>query len=62
MIISNELLNKERWDQRVLAAQPQGFFFLLSWYLDVVAPGWEGYVLGDYEGIYPMVPHQKLFV
>lgn len=62
MIISNELLNKERWDQRVLAAQPQGFFFLLSWYLDVVAPGWEGYVLGDYEGIYPIVPHQKLGV
>jgi hypothetical protein len=62
MIISNELLNKERWDQRVLAAQPQGFFFLLSWYLDVIAPGWEGYVLGDYEGIYPIVSHQKLGV
>ena len=62
MITANELLNKERWDQRVLAAQPQGFFFLLSWYLDIGAPGWEGYVLGDYEGIYPIVPHQKLGV
>ena len=59
MIIANELLNKERWDQRVLAAQPQGFFFLLSWYLDSVAPNWEGYVVRDYEAIYPVVPQQK---
>ena len=62
MIVSNAQLDKQRWDERVLAAQPQGFFFLLSWYLDVVAPGWEGYVLGDYEGIYPVVAQQKLGV
>ncbi len=62
MIVSNVQLDKQRWDQQVLAAQPQGFFFLLSWYLDVVAPGWEGYVLGDYEGIYPIVAQQKLGV
>ncbi|MFM7386833.1 MAG: GNAT family N-acetyltransferase [Bacteroidota bacterium] len=62
MIIPNAQLDKERWDERVLAVQPQGFFFLLSWYLDVVAPGWEGYVFGAYEGIYPIVPHQKLGV
>ena len=62
MIIPNAQLDKARWDERVLAEQPQGFFFLLSWYLDVVAPGWEGYVLGAYEGIYPIVPHQKLGV
>lgn len=62
MIIANEQLNKERWDQRVLAVQQEGFFFQLSWYLDVVAPGWEGYVLGDYEGIYPIVPNQKFGV
>ena len=62
MIISNVQLDKQRWDQRVLAAQPEGFFFMLSWYLDAVAPGWEGYVLGDYEGIYPIVAQQKLGV
>jgi hypothetical protein len=62
MIVSNAQLDKQRWDERVLAAQPQGFFFLLSWYLDVVAPGWEGYVLGDYDGIYPVVAQQKLGV
>ena len=62
MMIPNAQLDKARWDERVLAAQPQGFFFLLSWYLDVVAPGWEGYVLGDYEGIYPVVAQQKLGV
>ena len=62
MIISNVQLDKQRWDQRVLAAQPEGFFFMLSWYLDAVAPAWEGYVLGDYEGIYPIVAQQKLGV
>lgn len=62
MIVSNVQLDKQRWDQRVLAAKPEGFFFMLSWYLDAVAPAWEGYVLGDYEGIYPIVAQQKLGV
>jgi hypothetical protein len=62
MIISNTQLDKQRWDQKVLAVQPEGFFFMLSWYLDAVAPAWEGYVLGDYEGIYPIVAQQKLGV
>ena len=62
MIVANAQLDKQRWDRRVLAEQPEGFFFLLSWYLDSVAPGWEGYVLGDYEGIYPIVPQQKFGV
>lgn len=62
MIVANAQLDKQRWDQRVLAEQPEGFFFMLSWYLDSVAPAWEGYVLGDYEGIYPIVPLQKFGV
>ncbi len=62
MIVTNVQLDKQRWDQRVLAEQPEGFFFMLSWYLDAVAPAWEGYVLGDYEGIYPIVVQQKLGV
>ncbi|NDB35677.1 MAG: GNAT family N-acetyltransferase [Flavobacteriia bacterium] len=62
MIVANAQLDKQRWDQRVLAEQPEGFFFMLSWYLDSVAPGWEGYVLGDYEGIYPIVRKQKFGV
>ena len=59
MIVTNVQLNKQRWDQRVLAEQPEGFFFMLSWYLDSVAPGWEAYVIGDYVGIYPLVRQQK---
>ena len=59
MIVTNVQLNKQRWDQRVLAEQPEGFFFMLSWYLDSVAPGWEAYVIGDYVGVYPLVPQQK---
>jgi hypothetical protein len=62
MIVANAQLDKQRWDQRVLAEQPEGFFFMLSWYLDSVAPAWEGYVLGDYEAIYPIVPQQKFGV
>ena len=37
MILSNAQIDKQRWDQKVLAVQPEGFFFMLSWYLDVVA-------------------------
>ena len=59
MIVTSVQLDKQRWDQRVLAEQPEGFFFMLSWYLDSVAPGWEAYLIGDYVGIYPLVPQQK---
>lgn len=62
MIVANKQLDKVRWDERVLVEQPEGFFFLLSWYLDAVFPAWEGYVVGDYEGIYPIVPQQKVGV
>jgi lipid II:glycine glycyltransferase (peptidoglycan interpeptide bridge formation enzyme) len=60
MIIPQAQLNKQLWDQCVLKNKPEGFFFMLSWYLDVVAPNWEGYVIGDYEAIYPVIPQKKL--
>ena len=62
MIIPNSALDKQRWDNRVLREKPAGFFFLLSWYLDVIDPNWEGYVIGEYEAIFPIVTKQKMGV
>jgi hypothetical protein len=33
-----------------------------SWYLDTVAPQWEGLVLNDYEAVMPLVWNKKLFI
>jgi hypothetical protein len=59
MIIPKAKLDKLLWDERVLKSKPEGFFFMLSWYLDVVAPEWEAYVIGEYEAIYPIVAQKK---
>lgn len=43
-------INKLKWDGCIsssICPLPYG----LSWYLDVVAPGWEALVLGDYEAV-----------
>jgi hypothetical protein len=60
MIIPRGELKKHLWDQCILKNKPEGFFFMLSWYLDIVFPNWEAYVIGEYEAIYPIIPQKKL--
>jgi len=41
------------WDECIMNShfvRPYGF----SWYLDIVAPGWEAVVSGDYEAVFPV--------
>ncbi|UPT68420.1 MAG: hypothetical protein M0D57_07240 [Sphingobacteriales bacterium JAD_PAG50586_3] len=51
-------INKLNWDSCILAstcAVP----YALSWYLDVVSPGWEALVLGNYEAVMPLTYRVK---
>jgi hypothetical protein len=59
MIVPNSQIDRKKWDQCVLNAKPEGFYFMLSWYLDAVAPTWEGYIEGDYTAIYPLSPKRR---
>ena len=51
-------IDKVKWDACVEKA-PNGLIYSLSWYLDVVSPGWKALVIGDYELIFPLPVKQK---
>ena len=51
--IRHRAIDKEIYDRRV-EQSPQGVVYAMSWYLDVVSPGWELLVSGDYECVMPL--------
>lgn len=52
-------INKKKWDACIRNAS-NGSVFAFSWYLDVVSPGWEALVSGDYETVFPLTGRKKL--
>lgn len=46
-------IDRAAYDACVEAA-PNGLVYGLSWWLDVVSPGWEALVLGDYRAVMPL--------
>lgn len=50
--LRNAEIDRQKWDRAVTGwtSQPYG----LSWWLDVVSPGWEALVKGDYEAVMPL--------
>jgi hypothetical protein len=58
--LTYESIDKTQWDlciEQSLNSMIYGY----SWYLDSVAPKWEGLVLNDYEAVMPLVWNEKLF-
>jgi hypothetical protein len=51
-------IDKQQWDFAIQKS-PNGLVYALSWYLDVVSPGWNALVLGDYEAVMPLPVKQK---
>jgi hypothetical protein len=47
-IIPNNELNRDAWDL-LIATSEQGNFYALSWYLDIVSPGWSAIVEGTHQ-------------
>ena len=50
--LKNTEIDRSRWDDLVMqwSGQPYG----LSWWLDIVSPGWEALILNDYEAVMPL--------
>ncbi|MCE5347861.1 MAG: hypothetical protein LLG13_16460 [Bacteroidales bacterium] len=51
--LKNSEIDREQWDNVVKSSpfvKPYGF----SWYLDIVAPGWEALVDDDYDSVFPI--------
>jgi hypothetical protein len=54
----NKEIDKDKWDKTV-SASPNGLIYSFSWYLDIVSPGWDALVFGDYESIMPLPIRSK---
>ena len=46
-------IDKEKWNVAIENAH-NGLVYALSWYLDIVSPGWEALIAGDYNIVMPL--------
>ena len=51
-------IDKQKWDVGICNAL-NGLVFAQSWYLDIVAPGWEALIENGYETLMPLPAKQK---
>ncbi len=51
-------INRGKWDQCIRNACFETIY-PYSWYLDLVSPGWEGLVRGDYDAVFPLTWKEK---
>lgn len=57
--IKNNQLDYEKWDACVNNAGNRNLYGQ-SWFLDIVSPGWEALVFGDYEFVMPLTVVKRL--
>lgn len=46
-------IDRQKWDAVIRQSEPD-MPYALSWYLDIVSPGWDGLVMNDYEAVMPL--------
>jgi hypothetical protein len=51
-------IDKVKWDQ-CISESPYGRIFAYSWFLDIISPGWDGLIEGDYSSVFPLTHHSK---
>ncbi len=56
--LKHNQIDKQKWDSAIENAR-NGLVYVLSWYLDIVSPGWEALISGDYEIIMPLPVKKK---
>lgn len=52
-------INKTKWDECICHSKNR-LVYALSWYLDIVNPGWDAIIVDDYETVLP-ITHAKKF-
>ncbi len=56
--LKHDEIDREQWDNCIKnspGARPYGY----SWYLDIMAPGWEALAEGDYDSVFPLSGFKK---
>ncbi|MFC2112037.1 hypothetical protein ACFLTA_02110 [Bacteroidota bacterium] len=56
--LKHTAIDRKKWDLRIETAAMETLY-PYSWYLDLVSPGWEGLVKGDYEMVMPLTRSRK---
>jgi len=56
--LKNHEIDREQWDA-CIKASPTTKPYALSWYLDIMAPGWEALVDDDYDSVFPVPAREK---
>jgi hypothetical protein len=51
--IEHHSIDRQRWDTCMAEAE-NPMLYGISWYLDIVCPGWDALVYGDYETVMPL--------
>jgi hypothetical protein len=57
--LKNHEIDRDLWDA-CISASPSSKPYACSWYLDIMAPGWEALVDDDYDSVFP-VPSRERF-
>ncbi len=56
--LSHTEIDRERWDE-CISSSPQGLSYALSWYLDIVSPGWDALIEEGYSSVFPLTLRKK---
>jgi len=56
--LKNHEIDREKWDSCLLEI-PSVRPYPMSWYLDIMSPGWEALVDDDYHSVFPLPCHRK---
>ncbi len=59
LYISHKEIDKKKWDASILEAC-NCLLYAKSFYLDIVSPGWDALIVGDYEYLMPVTHRKKL--
>lgn len=51
-------INKNKWDV-CIAQSVNGIVYAYSWYLDIMAPGWDALVAENYSAVFPLTQNKK---
>ncbi|MDX2443367.1 MAG: hypothetical protein QNK30_06165 [Bacteroidales bacterium] len=54
----NSEINKEKWDI-CIQQSTHPLVYAMSWYLDIVSPGWDAFVEGEYAIVFPLTRGSK---
>jgi hypothetical protein len=54
-------INKAKWDETITASSG-ALVYAMSWYLDIVSPGWNALIDDDYISVFPITHRKKFFI